>query len=755
VTRPTSSRSRLRALIASSAAVTFAVSLLIASPASASAPAADASVTTGVSTAAPATRAASPVKTLITDGFRAGKIISDEVFFDSSTMTAASIDSFFRSKVASCRTGYVCLKDYRQNTPNRAADQYCNGYQGAGNESAATIIYKVAQSCGINPQVFIVMLQKEQSLVTHTWPSDWRFSMALGQGCPDTAPCDPAFSGFFYQIYGAGRQMKIYTEGRYFTYYAPGKTWNIMYNPNSACGRGPVRVENAATAALYYYTPYQPNAAALRAGYGSGDSCSAYGNRNFHNYFTDWFGSTQNPSSNLIRTSDTGQVFLLSGGTKHYVTNPADLAVLTKRVGSVRTVSPSYAASLPTGNRFIRLVRDARDGAIYLLQPDGTKHHFATAELISRYGMRVDDYTPLTPALLAGYPTGQPVGNYFRSEDSPDYYKWENGQRRHIANGLAWQLEQGKAKNYVAVFPAGNAAFPALGRALLAPGTLVKETSRDEVYIVGNAASLTHIPSWEMSADAGITAYQPVAKGTFAGYDTSTTLAPLFSCGSQTFVVDGGKLTAVTDTGRAGKGPTLPGSVCAVLPRTGKTISGPAFIKSRTADPIYALEKGAIRHVQSAQRLLEINGGKSPYTATWSNATIAAFKKGAPYLAEGAFVSFAGRGEIYRMTGKTLKHVQDYATLVRLGGGVVPPIQNLPSQFRGSYTFSTPILRDGDMVRFTDRPEVYVFSSDSLHHVVSEEDLRLLGGEEPEIVEIASDEASDYPIGDPADPVAP
>ena len=186
---------------------------------------------TGVSTSTPLARAASPVKALVTDGFRPGKIISDEVFFDSSTMTAASIDTFFRSKVASCRSGYVCLKDYRQNTPNRAADQYCNGYQGSGNESAATIIYKVAQSCGINPQVFIVMLQKEQSLITHTWPSDWRYSMALGQGCPDTAPCDPAFAGFFYQIYGAGRQMKIYTEGRYFTYYAPGKTWNILYNP--------------------------------------------------------------------------------------------------------------------------------------------------------------------------------------------------------------------------------------------------------------------------------------------------------------------------------------------------------------------------------------------------------------------------------------------------------------------------------------------------------------------------------------------
>lgn len=223
--------------------------------------------------------------------FRPGNIISDAVFFNSTTMGAGQIDSFLRSKVANCRSGYVCLKDYRQNTPNRPADAYCRGYAGAGNELAATIIDRVAKSCGINPQVLIVMLEKEQSLVTMTNPSPGRFNIAMGQGCPDTAGCDPNYSGFFYQVYGAARQMKIYAEGRWFTYYAPGKTWNILYNPNRNCGSSPVYVENTATAALYYYTPYQPNRAALNAGYGAGDGCSAYGNRNFFQFFSDWFGS--------------------------------------------------------------------------------------------------------------------------------------------------------------------------------------------------------------------------------------------------------------------------------------------------------------------------------------------------------------------------------------------------------------------------------------------------------------------------------
>ena len=51
-------------------------------------------------------------------------------------------------------------------------------------------------------------------------------------------------------------------------------------------------IQNTATASLYNYTPYQPNAAALAAYPGTGDACSAYGNRNFFYLFRKYFGST-------------------------------------------------------------------------------------------------------------------------------------------------------------------------------------------------------------------------------------------------------------------------------------------------------------------------------------------------------------------------------------------------------------------------------------------------------------------------------
>ena len=257
--------------------------------------------------------------------FRPGNIIADARFFDRGTMSEAQIQQFLQSKVPNCQAGYVCLKDWHDTSRATGADAMCGAYPGGYRERASAIIYKVAQACGINPQVILVMLQKEQRLVTHTWPSDWRYTIAMGQGCPDTAACDTRYYGFFNQVYGAAWQLKRYANppgtSQYFTWYAPGKTWNVRWHENAACGSSPVYIENQATANLYYYTPYQPNAAALRAGYGeSSDPCSSYGNRNFFQYFTDWFGSTQAP--NPCQPPPDSQV---TPGSGQYMVNVASL----------------------------------------------------------------------------------------------------------------------------------------------------------------------------------------------------------------------------------------------------------------------------------------------------------------------------------------------------------------------------------------------------------------------------------------------
>lgn len=240
--------------------------------------------------------AAPPAHAADLSQFNAGDIISDATFFDTSTMTQAQIQQFLQSKETGCASGATCLKDYYDTTRSIGGDAMCGAYAGGGAERASAIIYKVAQACGINPRVLLVTLQKEQGLVTSTWPSSSNYAFAMGANCPDTTGCSGNSAGFFIQVYSGAWQLKRYANppgtSNYFTWYAPGHTWNILYNPNTGCGRKAVYVANQATADLYYYTPYTPDQAALNAGYGTGDSCSSYGNRNFFNYFTDWFGST-------------------------------------------------------------------------------------------------------------------------------------------------------------------------------------------------------------------------------------------------------------------------------------------------------------------------------------------------------------------------------------------------------------------------------------------------------------------------------
>lgn len=255
------------------------------------APLSSASPVSAVSISAPSPSITSSVLQSIWDP---GYIISDEQFYDGYAMSAAQIQTFLNGKVPVCdyaRAQMPCLKDYTSATPNVAANIRCQAYSGSANERASDIIARVAQVCGISPKTLLVLLQKEQSLVTDTWPYQSQYRAATGYGCPDTAPCDDGYVGFFSQVYGAAYAFRAYRANGGGPNYKAFQTNQIRWSPNAACGSTPVYIRNYATAGLYNYTPYQPNAAALANPYGIGDSCSAYGNRNFFVLWYDWFGS--------------------------------------------------------------------------------------------------------------------------------------------------------------------------------------------------------------------------------------------------------------------------------------------------------------------------------------------------------------------------------------------------------------------------------------------------------------------------------
>lgn len=231
--------------------------------------------------------------------WQSGNIIDDNVFYNNGSMNVYDIQNFLNTQGPSCDTWgtkpseygggtraqygtsrgypppYICLKVYSEN--------------GVG---SAQIIKQAADTYGISPKVILVTLQKEQRLVTDEWPWPNQYKSAMGYGCPDTAACDSQYYGFYNQVTNAARQFRNYANNPDNYRYKPNQTNYVQYNPNSACGGSNVYIENKATAGLYNYTPYQPNASAQAAAPGQEVNCGAYGNLNFWRYYRDWFGRT-------------------------------------------------------------------------------------------------------------------------------------------------------------------------------------------------------------------------------------------------------------------------------------------------------------------------------------------------------------------------------------------------------------------------------------------------------------------------------
>ena len=272
---------------------------------------------------------------LSADRWRAGEIISDNNFTNSNSMSEEDIQRFLDSKLDCDLYGerpayeygsnekravfarkikgwpgppYVCLNKYYEVPKFEAgggmpASNFDNptATPPAGSKSAAWIIKDAANRFNIDPKVLLVKIGTESAgpLTRDNWPMKSQYKYAMGSHCPDSGPngsanCDQGYAGFSIQMYSAAALLRFYLDNNekpWWKYKRPYQTQNILYNVvQTGCNGSDVYVKNKATAALYTYTPYQPNEAALNNMYGLGDRCSAYGNRNFWSTYWNWFG---------------------------------------------------------------------------------------------------------------------------------------------------------------------------------------------------------------------------------------------------------------------------------------------------------------------------------------------------------------------------------------------------------------------------------------------------------------------------------
>ena len=312
------------------------------------------------------------------EGFDAGKIISDYQMGNYQSMTEEEIQSFLTTKNACKNTNkelyeemttryvryswhfedghFVCLSE----------EKFGDGEVIGEGETAAHIIWRAAQDYKINPQVLIVLLQKEQGLITDTYPNNIQYRSATGYGCPDTAACSSKYYGFKNQVRNAAAMFRTVLDGGW-TNYKLGKNY-IQYNPNPDCGGSVVEIKNLATSALYRYTPYQPNEAALAAGYGTA-TCGAYGNRNFYLYFEDWFGGILKEEPEAKKNVGT------KSATEQAETRPT--------AETTRSAEPTRSAELAEPEEPVELVEPV--GAQSTTEPEAVEEPEARGEYSGTY----------------------------------------------------------------------------------------------------------------------------------------------------------------------------------------------------------------------------------------------------------------------------------------------------------------------------------------------------------------------------------
>ncbi len=380
------------------------------------------------------------------------RIIDDSIFLNAGSMSAQQIQAFLNSKVPSCDTNhqgglsqypppYTCLRDYIDPTTQK---------------SAAQLIYDEATSVGLNPQVILVTLEKEQGLVSDTWPYPSQYRSAMGYGCPESqSVCDSQYYGFYNQVHLGARLLRA-GAARDCGDTTTLSSWSIA--GKWGLGNSPIvdgkstYLASCATGSLYNYTPHRPDSAYTLAA----DGNYYYGNYNFIKYWTTWFGPTVR--AYLGRSVSSPQVYLINDSDK-YPINTVDILNTYAAYGPVQTFNDGFIASLNPRATLDRVVVGP-NGTVYLLD-SGNKIPFGSCSLLSDYGGSCASVVNLPQNVLDGFVSAPLATNVVRSPNG-SIYEMEAGKKRAVpdmptytGSGLSSTPTTGLGTALVNAFPLG------------------------------------------------------------------------------------------------------------------------------------------------------------------------------------------------------------------------------------------------------------------------------------------------------------
>ncbi|MBN1778642.1 MAG: hypothetical protein JW816_00240 [Candidatus Buchananbacteria bacterium] len=407
--------------------------------------------------------------TTLARNFNPNDIISDQDLFNQTSLSKTAIQVFLNRENS-------VLANYTQTIAGQKM-------------TAAEMIWQVAQQHGVNPKFILTTLEKEQSLISKDQATQKVLDWATGYGCYNNR-CIEKYRGFYNQIDAAAETQELYRQ--------KANTFSFIVGQTTTTSDGfKITPANQATANLYIYTPYVGNAPeyGISSRFGANKLFWRIWNRYFtsqkfldgqiitngNNYWlikdnqkclyanqqtfladhsinqailakADDINAYSNgptiyfTNNTLVKSSLSGQIFLIDGLTKRAVIDQSALALLTdftfatldqtqiKSVPETQlTVYDSgafiYATSLYPQGKFFK----DESGAIWQIK-DSVKHQVDLVVYQNEFANQVLE--PTTVETMKQYPTGEPLklsdGTFVINDGK--YYLISNGERMRIQN---------------------------------------------------------------------------------------------------------------------------------------------------------------------------------------------------------------------------------------------------------------------------------------------------------------------------------
>lgn len=401
------------------------------------------------------------ISTTPVSAYSGGRLIDDAVFRNSSSMSAAQIQSFLESKNSGLATKKYDIECYGANSKEREL------YNKAGASCSqkyptSKVIYYAAKIYGVNPQVILATLQKEQSLITTTNPTSWQLSQAMGYGCPTTGSCSSE-SNFAYQIDSGTWVLRYHYEranknnswwnksdgwtcGTKKSFYTPNlyPKQNVTFKDGNGVSYRTHYIENAATSAFYCYTPHAYNNPQGLYGLPKYGTKGEYytGSYNFVKSFESWFGSTFG-GINIVKGESSDTLYLIDRERKVPIASNDILRAWNFHDNPVSTLGTEAMGLYPTSSTTLgRRARSHTTNTLYYVD-NGKAHRVHTSAIKTAWGISDGNIPTINVNTINSLTKYSSLSYFIKKDGGKTIYFVENGKKLPIVNPPAVELIRG------------------------------------------------------------------------------------------------------------------------------------------------------------------------------------------------------------------------------------------------------------------------------------------------------------------------